>query len=872
MRSSSPLNTTQARLARLALASPLIVLFLLSCAPGVFAQQTNPVDNQVTNPITDTPNVNPLTQELPVLTRPRVVGNKKPDAAQQTTDELKITARTQTATGLKGEKIFIYEGDVDARIGTYRLQADKITIYEATNKAVAEGNVVFDQEGEQRQRITGSRAEFNYATKLGYFENSTGFTNQTQDGTIIYYTADRVERVKLDTIVATNVEVTACEDIVPKWSFRAKRAEIKANDRIKLSTPSFRVKEIPVILLPYGSIPIKRRDRSSGFLTPTFSFSGNKGARLSTAYYQTLGRSADITLRNDLYSARGVGLGADVRTRANSRSFLNFGFFAVKDRIFGKKEGPDAPNQGGSSFYVNGVHYFPNGFLAAADVNITSNLAFRQIFSDTIQQAISPEERSQVFVNRNYSDYSFNFLARTQVTSIPNVRVRTRQLPSVSFEKRPSALSYFKKVPLYFSIGSSLDGVSRKETVEDLAAFQAEGNGNPIITPSVVQRLDVFPRFSLPLYRNGWSLTASAGARATYYSSSIDPATRLVLTRDVARGYGDFEVDLRPPALARNFYRGDNSFRVRHVIEPYLIYRRIAGINNFHRLILFDSTEAVAETNEFEYGVTNRFFTRRSPEQVAGGAAKNSATAFTSPEQATGDQATTATTPRKAAPSSQPYEILSVTMRAKYFFDPYFGGALIPGRRNQFYPINTFSGFTYGGVPRRFSPIAIETRVRPTVEWLADVRTDLDVQGGGFRNVSVTFGLNRPVVQAFQTFYYTRSISLAPSLRQFGGATGKEPGTLRGSQWSPSVFLGNRESGLFGGVSYFFDFQNRPGKGSSSLISSTTTIGYTFDCCAAAVQHYYFDVGLRRENRLLFTFRLNGIGTFGTEQIGQVFR
>jgi LPS-assembly protein len=44
--------------------------------------------------------------------------------------------------------------------------------------------------------------------------------------------------------------------------------------------------------------------------------------------------------------------------------------------------------------------------------------------------------------------------------------------------------------------------------------------------------------------------------------------------------------------------------------------------------------------------------------------------------------------------ATQPYEALTVTIRGKYFFDPYFGGALIPGQRNQFYPIDTFSAFT----------------------------------------------------------------------------------------------------------------------------------------------------------------------------------
>jgi LPS-assembly protein len=826
----------------------LCALLLLAAISPVLAQETNPVDRQVTNPMTDTPNVNPLTQDQPIIPKPR--GNQA--VPSQNLDELVVNANKQTVSGPKQALVFVYEGNVDARIGTYRLQADKVTVYEATNKVVAEGNVVFDQG--DLQRITGSRAEWNYKTKTGFFVNSTGYTNQTQDGTVMYFTADSVERVSLDTIVVVNAEITACEDNVPKWSFRTRRAEIKTGDRVRIKTPTFRIKGVPVLFMPYASVSLKRRDRASGFLTPTFSGSGSKGFRLSNAYYQTLGRSADATLRSDIYTGRGLGFGLDVRTRANSRSFLNFGFYAVKDRIFGPKADAQHPDQGGSSLYVTGVHYFPNGWLAAADVNITSNLTFRQVFSDNIQLTISPDERSQVFVNKNFGDYSFNFLARSQVTSIPNVRIRTRELPSITLDKRPSALRYFEKIPVYFSFEGGLEGVSRKETVEDLGLFRSQVNGEPIASPSIVQRLDLHPRFSVPFNFDGWSVTATAGLRATYYSNSIDPATRLVLSRDVVRGYGEFELDVRPPALARNFYHKDNSFFFRHVIEPYFIYRKITGNSSFERIIRFDSQDAVADTNEIEFGLTNRFFTRRSTENVNPKAQKE-------------------TSNRQRIPlSSQPYEALTITVRGKYFFDPYFGGALIPGERNQFYPINTFSGFTYGGVPRRFSPLNIEARYRPSKTLFADVRSDFDVQTKGLRDMSVTFGMTRPLFQAFQTFYYTRAIDLVPSLAQFADARGKEPGTVRGSQWSPSVFLGNREKGLFGGLSFFFDFQHQPQQQKSSLVSSVATIGYSFDCCAVTIQTYTFDVGLRKENRFVFSFRLNGIGTFGTEQVGQAFR
>ncbi len=836
-----------------------LTLLCVMASSRARAQQTNPVDRQVTNPITDTPNVNPLSQDQPV--RQRVPVQQQGEAAP-VTQELDVRADKTTASGPKDALVIVHEGNVDARISVYRLQADKVTVYEATNKVIAEGNVVFDQNTDRgTQRITGTRAEWNYATKLGFFVNSTGFTNQTEDGTTIYFTADTVEKVSFDTIIAINAEITACDEDVPKWSFRSQRVKIKVGDRVRVSTPNFRVKGVPVFVLPYASISIKRRDRASGFLTPTFSGSGNKGFRLSNAYYQTLGRSADVTFRNDIYAARGLGIGADFRTRANSRSFLDFGFFAVKDRIFGKKAGPGAPDQGGSSFYMKGVHYFPNGFLAAADVNITSNLAFRQVFSDSIQQAISPEERSQIFINKNFGDYSFDFLARTQVTSLPDARIRIRELPSITLDKRPSALRFFERVPVYFSITGGLEGVSRKETIEDADQFARDVGGLPLITPSIVQRLDVHPRFSVPLYFAGWSVTGMLGLRGTYYSNSVDPTTRLVLSRDVVRGYGEFELDVRPPALARNFRHRDKSFFFRHVIEPYITYRKIEGISNFERIIRFNYVDTVADTNEIEYGLVNRFFTRRSTENVSPAARRAQETS------------------NRVPLSSQPYEALTITVRGKYFFDPYFGGALIPGRRNQFYPINTFSGFSYGGVPRRFSPVNIEGRYRPRQELFADVRTDLDVQGGGLRNLAVSFGLSRRLVKAFTTFYYTRAIELAPSLARFSDARGFEAGTLRGSQWSPTLFLGDPNRGLFGGVSFFFDFQDRaslppdrPVLRNSSLVSSVITAGYTWDCCSVTVQNYTFNVGLRSENRFVFSFRLNGIGTFGTEQIGQNFR
>ena len=835
------------------------LLVALMATATAYLQQTNPVDRQVSNPITDTPNINPVS---PQQTTVSPVLHKKPGFEPEGGDgQADVYSDKQIVEGKEPNRIVHHIGNVDFRYGIYRLQADEITVYEAENKIVAKGSVVFDQ-GED-QRITGATAVWNYKTKLGYFEDSTGFTNQTNDGTVIYFTADRAERTGLNELVVTNGMFTACEEAVPKWSFSSKKATIRMHDRLRMKSAKFRIKNLAILAVPFASIPIQEKDRSSGFLLPSVGFSGNKGARISTAYYRTLGDSADVTFRGDVYTSRGLGYGMDFRTRANSRSFLNVGFFAVKDRIFGAKADATHPDQGGSSVYAEGVHYFPNGFTAAVDLRLVSSLAFRQEFSDGIQQIISPIEISQAFVNKSWGSYTLNFLARSENISIENVQEKTRNLPSISFERRPSTMPFFKDA--YFSFRSTIEGVSRREQVADLAAYAAAtGTNAPVVTPSIVQRLDFYPELTVPFHTKYVNFTAMGAVRATFYSNSFDDFRRVV-SNNVVRKYGEFQFDIRPVALAKNYYAKDDHFKFRHVIEPYLTYHYVAGINNFNRIIRFDEVDTTTDTNELEFGIINRFYTRRYTEAVTKEAKERL-------RRKSATHAKDVDTPASGSKTIEPYEIFSLTVRGKYFFDKTFGGALIPGRRNEIEPMTALTFYTFGGVPRRWSPLSIDATYRPQRTVFVSTRMDYGMQGDGLRDLSATVGYDTSFVKFFQTFYYTRAVTLMPSLAQYADANGKEAGTLRGSQWSPSLLIGNKQHGVYGGASFFLDFQNRRATATSPMISSLYTLGYAFNCCAVALQYYTFNVGVRNEHRFAFSFRLNGIGTFGSEQIGQGLR
>jgi LPS-assembly protein len=794
----------------------LVWLLLSFCPLPSLAQQPTQTEQKVQNPIGEAEaERRALRRNVPgtqLTISARVPG--KPE------EVLTVTAQKEEGQG----NVLIYIGEVHLTYSDITIIADRVTFNQATNDVVAEGNVFFEQQG---QTIACERVEFNLETKRGTLLKSTSYTDRTPDGTTLLVDAARTDKTGEESYTLEKATMTACQESVPKWSFTAKRARVKLDDRAVMYNPIFRIKNFPVLYLPYLSLSISKRDRSSGFLLPTSGSSNIKGRTLHVAYYQTLGRSADILFRGDIFSKRGLGFGFDFRARPDENSFIALGSFLVKDRLLGPKRdaaGNLLPDQGGSSFYADAVQYFKNGFVAVADVNITSNFAFRQVFAENAQQAISPEERSQLYVNKNWGAYSFNVSLYEQSIFLREDTIKTRTLPSIELNKRSERIA--ETLPLYFSFESSIEGMKR--TV-------ARGNTSTFRTPNVSQRFDFFPTLTLPLKPiGGFTFTPSIGFRSTFYSDSLNPVTREVTGQNFYRNYSDINVDIRPPAFARIFRKRDGTPRFKHIIEPYAAYRRILGADDFDRTIRYDERDLIAETNEIEYGLTNRFFVRR---------------------------------PTPDGKSTQAYEWLALTIAQKHFFDPGFGGAVKDGQRNQFVPTTTLSGFAFIGARRDYSPLYVNARMRPSDHTFADLRMDLDK--GELRDLSVSGGLlqYREFFSISQSWYYTRKLLL--------DGTRVDPTTLPGNQMDTSLFVGKSSKGPYGGVTIAYDFRNRFFDGTPRdprYINFITTGGWAWDCCSFQFQNYTFKAGLRNENRFIFSFTLKGIGTFGTDNIGQLRR
>ena len=112
-----------------------------------------------------------------------------------------------------------------------------------------------------------------------------------------------------------------------------------------------------------------------------------------------------------------------------------------------------------------------------------------------------------------------------------------------------------------------------------------------------------------PWWRGGWSVVPEVALRETFYTGSQNPdltatssGTPTVSHEPLNRGDFEASVDVRPPALERDFTIGNHELR--HVIEPEFFYNFVGGIGVKARNVpLFDPTDIATDTNEVGYVV-----------------------------------------------------------------------------------------------------------------------------------------------------------------------------------------------------------------------------------------------------------------------------
>lgn len=110
-------------------------------------------------------------------------------------------------------------------------------------------------------------------------------------------------------------EYTTCDEqgSAPAWKISASEIALDSNEGEGVAYNSvLRIKNVPVLYLPYFSFPLDDR-RKSGFLAPRIGSSGNAGLDIGTPYYWNIAPNYDATFTPRIMSRRGFQFGSDFR-------------------------------------------------------------------------------------------------------------------------------------------------------------------------------------------------------------------------------------------------------------------------------------------------------------------------------------------------------------------------------------------------------------------------------------------------------------------------------------------------------------------------------------------------------------------------------
>jgi LPS-assembly protein len=151
-----------------------------------------------------------------------------------------------------------------------------------------------------------------------------------------------------------------------------------------MTWPVFKVKGVPLIVLPALYWPLEQDQRSSGLLLPAIGTSSLRGFMFSQSAFWAISRSADATFTFDYFSKAGQGIGSEFRHAFMQEARGQARFYWLRGTRYTKEE-IDAglrPVPGGWS--LNGSHhqYLGELFLLNINANFFSSQEFVRGFEN----------------------------------------------------------------------------------------------------------------------------------------------------------------------------------------------------------------------------------------------------------------------------------------------------------------------------------------------------------------------------------------------------------------------------------------------------------------------------------------------------------
>jgi LPS-assembly protein len=753
-------------------------------------------------------------------------------------DEIWYSGITQESDGT----LKYLHRDAYVKTSDMKISADEIEFDSDTDWVHAHGHVHMEHFA-TGDKLNADHGEYNIRTDEGKFYIVSGtspakiltspFVLTTTNP--FYFEANSADRYK-DRYILHKGFLTDCKLPKPWWIMQAPLFDVVPGNRAIARNAVLRVKHLPVFYLPFFYRPLGRNPRQSGFLTPTFGHSSFYGWIYGAGYYWAINRSYDMTGIVEDFSERGPAFTYQFRGRPTQTTDFSFLFYDVEDQGLAQPSGPPI-KEGGREFDLTGsTQIF--GFQGRGDLHYLSSFLFRQAFSYSFATLISNEVHSAGFLQRRFDDgqYTLNIVARRDQNYIaatalgePQNETIVQKLPSVETSGRDGEL-LGGPLPVWFSFNASAGLFTREEPT---------GTQNPYGPPEAIfhtgetGRFDIEPHVYTAIRFKGLSLEPGITLGATDYTNSyssnattytpvsfcggyaacppVSTTTLALADSNLFRHDADFTLNLRLPTLERIYTPSPKlhlGSKLKHVIEAEAEYEYVTGIDEYHKIIRFDETDILSNSNQVTYSLTNRLYKKDKLGNVS--------------------------------------EVLVWRLTQQRYFDPTFGGAAVDGQRTIVASAEELTPYAFITGPRSTSPLVSTVSLLPYAFFGLDWRQEYDpVQHKIVVNAySASFRRRKIFGLVGETSVRTNPV-LFPQSNQinFGGGYG----SYNAKGWN----IGANE--VYDLLLHRNVFQ---------YIQGT----YNTDCCGFSVQYRRINFGIRDENQYLFSFSLANLGTFGSLQ------
>lgn len=477
--------------------------------------------------------------------------------------------------------IVIAQGFVDIRYKDMQIQADYVKVNTVTGDGFASGNVEIKDKDNQ---IFCEKANFNIFKKSGTIYNGNGFVNA-----LYYVTAQQLEWLGENQYKVKEGVISSCQGKSPPWSFHTSEARLSLDKYAFLKSPSFRIKNIPLLYTPMFYVPMSQKKRNSGFLTPKIGFGNEDGFTLGSSFFWAIKGNADATFGFDALGTRGVRPKLEYRYVWNKNTSGTFDGSFLRDQ-----------KTGGNFYKIDFEHNqkFRDDIKARLKLDMLSENNSDKEFEKDVETRTRRYSDSFLDVTKSWENSTLQFYSE-YLEGLKEDNESDTEGPQETFAKLPEILYTFhnqqiKDSPFFFELQSSaVDFYREKDRLKEQLV-----------------RLDLYPRVSMPFTKVSWfSITPSLGLRETYYNP-LQGGSGDTLFRHVPI----FDLSIQGPKTYRTYkVNWDKISAVRHLIEPNITYSyspEWTKEEDRAKIIKFDSIDDLEPKNHIHFSLINRFLAK----------------------------------------------------------------------------------------------------------------------------------------------------------------------------------------------------------------------------------------------------------------------